>query len=437
MHGFIELAKEEWDLVDTPVFQRLRGIRQLALASLVYPGATHTRFEHSLGVAHVAGRMARKLGLDRDAQKLVRHAALLHDVGHGPFSHISEEVLEVLNAGTPSGSSLPIHEVIGHRIIRSDEQIGRHVSPTYAEKILGVLTGSAETTVLTQIITGPADADKQDYLLRDSAACGVEYGAYDIDRLHNTLCAINDDYDTYMAFTRGGIEALEQFVLAKYYMNSQVYSHRIRRITDAMILRALQLGTEVDQIPFLRDAFLYSNDDEYLQHYLSCDDLRIVSEARSSSWSGTWFARLFARLSERRLLKEVFTIRVNDLSPDSLRAWVEGVTSAAKKRIEEKVADILGCQAECVILHEYAVGWSPRSSESEIRIYDGNSDSAFSESSPIFNTIEEALQQRWLAVYAPRDSDDSATARRLAASRHDCIKSEIETEIRRHAGGGP
>ena len=437
MHGFIELAKEEWDLVDTPVFQRLRGIRQLALASLVYPGATHTRFEHSLGVAHVAGRMARQLELDPDSQKLVRHAALLHDVGHGPFSHISEEVLEVLNTGTPSGSSLPIHEVIGHRIIRSDEQIGRHVSPTYAEKILGVLTGSAETTVLTQIITGPADADKQDYLLRDSAACGVEYGAYDIDRLHNTLCAIKDDYDTYMAFTHGGIEALEQFVLAKYYMNSQVYSHRVRRITDAMILRALQLGTEVDQLAFLRDAFLYSNDDDYLRHYLSCDDLRIVSEARSSSWSGTWFARLFAMLSERRLLKEVFTIRVNDLSPDSLRAWVEGVKPEAKKRIEEKVADILGCEAECVILHEYSVGWSPRSSESDIQIHDGNTGRPFSESSTIFNTVEGALQQRWLAVYAPRDSDDSAAARRLTASRHDRIKSEIETEIRRHAGGGP
>ena len=437
MHGFIALDQEEWDLVDTPVFQRLRGIRQLALASLVYPGAIHTRFEHSLGVAHVAGRMARQLKLNPDSQKLVRHAALLHDVGHGPFSHISEEVLEVLNAGTPSGSSLPIHEVIGHRIIRSDEQIGRHVSPTYAEKILGVLTGSAETTVLTQIITGPADADKQDYLLRDSAACGVEYGAYDIDRLHNTLYAIKDDYDTYLAFTRGGIEALEQFVLAKYYMNSQVYSHRVRRITDAMILRALQLGTEVDEISFLRDAFLYSDDDAYLQHYLSCDDLRIVSEARSPSWTGTWFAKLFARLSERRLLKEVFAIRVNDLSRDSLRAWVEGVKPEDKKRIEGRVAEILGCNAEYVILHEYSVGWSLRSSESEIQIYDGNSGNAFSESSPIFNTIEEALQQRWLAVYAPRDSDDSASGRRLAASRHDCIKSEIETEIRRHAGGAP
>lgn len=437
MHGFIALEQKEWDLVDTPVFQRLRGIRQLALASLVYPGATHTRFEHSLGVTHVAGRMAKQLDLDPESQELVRHAALLHDVGHGPFSHISEEVLEVLNADTPSGSTMPIHEVIGHRIIRSDEQIGRHVSPAYAEKILGVLTGSAETTVLTQIITGPADADKQDYLLRDSAACGVEYGAYDIDRLHNTLCAINDDYDTYMAFTRGGIEALEQFVLAKYYMNSQVYSHRIRRITDAMILRALQLGTEVDQISFLRDAFLYAEDDAYLQYYLSCDDLRIVSEARSPSWSETWFARLFARLYERRLLKEVFTIRVNDLSPESLRAWVEGVKPEAKKRIEEEVAAILGCEAECVILHEYAVGWSPRSSESDIQIHEGNGGSAFSESSTIFNTVEGALQERWLAVYAPRDSDESAAARRLAASRHDRIKAEIETEIRRHAGGGP
>ncbi|MCY3958758.1 MAG: HD domain-containing protein [Chloroflexi bacterium] len=437
MHGFIELAKEEWDLVDTPVFQRLRGIRQLALASLVYPGATHTRFEHSLGVTHVAGRMARQLDLEPDSQKLVRHAALLHDLGHGPFSHISEEALEILNTDASSGSSLPIHEAIGHRIISSDEQIGRHVSPKYAEEILEVLTGSAETTVMTQIITGPADADKQDYLLRDSAACGVEYGTYDIDRLHNTLCSIEDKFDTYIAFTYGGVEALEQFVLAKYYMNSQVYSHRVRRITDAMILRALQLGTEVDQIGFLRDAFLYSDDDAYLQNYLSCDDLRIVSEARGPNWTGTWFAKIFAKLSERRLLKEVFTTRVNDLSSDSLRALVEGVKPEAKKGIEDRVADILGCEAEYVILHEYSIGWSPKSSESEIQIYDGNRGRPFSESSTIFSTVEEALQERWLTVYAPRDSDESTAGRKLAASRHDRIKSEIETEIRRHAGGGP
>src|SRR5262245_23041311 len=94
IHNFMPFEGKEVDLIDAPVLQRLRGIRQLALASLVYPGALHTRFDHTLGVAHVAGQMAEALELDPEERRLVRFAALLHDIGHGPFSHVSESALE-------------------------------------------------------------------------------------------------------------------------------------------------------------------------------------------------------------------------------------------------------------------------------------------------------------------------------------------------------
>lgn len=120
VHNFVRLTDEEVNVVNTPVFQRLRGIKQLALANLVYPGALHTRFDHSIGVCHVAGMMAEELNLRDEDRKLVRLAALLHDLGHGPFSHVSEDALErfanreTLSAGEKKEK---IHELITGQLI--------------------------------------------------------------------------------------------------------------------------------------------------------------------------------------------------------------------------------------------------------------------------------------------------------------------------------
>ena len=177
---------------------------------------------------HVAGRMAQRLELSSDDQRLVKRAALLHDVGHGPFSHVSEEALEIINAAENNHlpHDQPIHEFITHRIIETDDQINHYIADAIIEKIVSVLSERGPTSILADIITSPIDADKQDYLLRDSLSCGVEYGHYDIDRLIGTMQPLEDRYDKYIAFSSGGIHSLEQFVLAKYYMNSQVYRHR-------------------------------------------------------------------------------------------------------------------------------------------------------------------------------------------------------------------
>ena len=439
MHGFIELRDEEWDLVDTPVFQRLRGIRQLALASLVYPGATHTRFEHSLGVTHVAGRMAERLDLDPDDRKLIRHAALLHDVGHGPFSHISEQALDLLAVSDSefSTESQPVHETISWKIIETDPSINYLLSQSSVEDLIAVLSGCSKSTILTQIISGAADADKQDYLLRDSLACGVKYGSYDIERLHNTMISLDDEHDKdkYIAFNQGGVQALEQFVLAKYYMNTQVYRHKVRRISDAMILRAVLLGSMIDRVQFLRDVFVYQDDIEYLNNYKLCDDIRVIAEARDPCRSNTWFARLFNMLLERRLLKEVFAARVGDLPVSVRQVLLEGLQPEVKKRIEESIATLLRCDPELVILDEYSMGWAPSTSESEIQISDGGRIQAFLERSSIFSNVKEALQERWLAVYAPRESVESAAQRRQATQLSEDIGCVIAEQIVTGEGG--
>ena len=173
IYGFIHPSPTELKIINTEILQRLRRIKQLGMAYLAYPGANHTRFDHSLGVLHVASKMAAHL-LPEEQRRLVGMAALLHDVGHGPFSHISEDLLEKYSE--IPGSKDKIHEVITADIIRSDPQLSTILSEDDRKAILSLLKGDhAPLSIMSEIISGPIDADKMDYLLRDSYFCGVKY----------------------------------------------------------------------------------------------------------------------------------------------------------------------------------------------------------------------------------------------------------------------
>ena len=198
IHGFIYRSETEQKIIDTKIFQRLRGIRQLAMANLGYPGALHTRFEHSIGTMHIASRMAKQFLLDQDRERLVRLAALLHDIGHGPFSHISEYALSNYYDKSKMGeiATEKIHEKITQQIIQEDEALSHLISDSDREKIVKLLAGKG-ISLERQIVSGPLDADKQDYLLRDSYFCGVKYGVYDIERLINTLQVYSEKHDEF------------------------------------------------------------------------------------------------------------------------------------------------------------------------------------------------------------------------------------------------
>lgn len=181
IHGFVELAGDEIDIVETPVFQRLRGIRQLAFANLVYPGALHTRFGHTLGVFHVTSLLCDVFDFSSDDRKLVRLAALLHDLGHGPFSHVSEDALDIfadrekLKERLAGGDTAKIHELVTQDILRCDPDLSRHIAPAAIDRIQQLLAAGYGEPVLRDVVSGPLDSDKQDYLLRDSYFCGVKY----------------------------------------------------------------------------------------------------------------------------------------------------------------------------------------------------------------------------------------------------------------------
>ncbi len=241
IHGFIRFSNNERKIIDSPCFLRLRGIRQLALTNYVYPGATHTRFEHSLGVMELATRFFDELikndeliqntlqgaALSSDeARCLLRGAALLHDVGHLPFSHGGEEML-------PSGKK---HEDVSIAIISSMESMLDDLLFCGATKAIIQLIDNKPILpallFLKNILSGSIDADRMDYLLRDSHHCGVEYGKFDYVRLLETLRIDRSGGGTALSLDHGGIHSIEALLLARYYMFTQVYYHRTRRIYD-------------------------------------------------------------------------------------------------------------------------------------------------------------------------------------------------------------
>ena len=300
-------------MISQPAFQRLRRIRQLAWTDYVYPGAMHTRFEHSLGVMHVATLLYdaicdksaeilksdlayNKDGLGRDRQ-LVRFAALLHDVGHSPFSHGSEDLFP-----SHDGKSYK-HEDYSVAIIRSElrSAIEEHsLNANYglhAEDIAALVEGSAKAKqpiFWRDLIDGQMDADRMDYLLRDSYHTGVEYGRFDLKRTLTTIRAIRsrEGHPPQLGVSQGGWHAAEGLVIARYFMFTQVYFHKTRVAYDVHLRGALKELLPNGQFPLPTGAGLKS--------YLRWDDWRVLGLLASGK-GGVDGARLMSRNHYRRV----------------------------------------------------------------------------------------------------------------------------------------
>ena len=349
VHGFVRLQGRELEIVDTPIFQRLRRIKQLALAHLVYPGAVHTRLEHTFGVVHVAGQMAERLGVHAEATRIIRLAALLHDIGHGPFSHPSEDVLAKLaseEGRQQKGETDKIHEVITRSIIRTDPDLRALISERDREDIIKLLDVGWGQQLYKDIVSGPLDADKQDYLLRDSHHCGVRYGVYDISRLHDVLCSVSDMSEESLAVDADGVNTLEQFVLAGTYLTTQVITHKGRRITDSMLVRGSRSALPSITLTSSGSSTPSSLERPSLKRYARWNDERLVCRLLEPEHGRSWAGRFMRRLADRQLLKIVFRRPVTDF-PD-LIADVDRVTSIASS-IEQEVSAVLGAPAEEVI----------------------------------------------------------------------------------------
>lgn len=295
------------------------------MASYVYPGAHHNRFEHSIGVMYLADRFCEHLSkeypdlLNKNDLKEIRMAGLLHDIGHGPFSHISERVLKDYSKKSDIET---IHEDISVNIINNNKAIMNCLSKGEREIITDLLKGSELPSFKKEIISGNLDADKVDYLLRDSYYAGVKYGHFDEHKFIESLKIIEDGDSTYLAMDENGIFNLEQFILAKYHMTQQVYYHRIRKITDEMIVRTIKEAINED-IPEISIAFKYDGSEENIEAYLKLHDNNIFEIIKSKSKG---IAKILAtKLQKRELYSEIYRKRVLDIKDPLLRNKVDRI----------------------------------------------------------------------------------------------------------------
>jgi uncharacterized protein len=439
IHGLISLEPMEWAVVDTPAFQRLRGVQQLALTNLVYPGARHSRFEHCVGASHVAGRLAQhvkeKSGSDLDIAR-IRLAALVHDIGHGPFSHVSEEVFEKLSGETH------VHEKISAAILRHDEAVRTAMGKANANWIAELLTGTGHgerRSVARDIVAGPADIDKLDYLLRDSHYCGVNYGSYDLAKLIESSRALDDATtgDTYLAFHEDGIYALEEMLLARFHMHRQVYGHKTRVGVDRMLVRSMLLGVSEGRLP--KDVFCppVDLDHGFVQNYLGFDDATVTKTlcvAPESSASG----KVMRALVERRLCKRLLRIDLEQARarfPGRLSGFVlnpeyDGLQTAVAEA-EEHIASVAGVDPCWAILHwdnpssQLALRFSIRPGAKEIYLVDDQGgDSMFYDRSEIFTRDEQAATPS-VMLYL-RTKEDKPLTQKAMRQVHRTTLSELE-----------
>jgi HD superfamily phosphohydrolase len=279
VHGFVRADELEAALVNSAPVQRLRCIHQLGLTHLVFPGAEHSRFSHVLGAMELAGRVYDALAAKSNGllpvdpscreRRLVRAAALLHDIGHAPFSHSAEDQFE-------GGID---HEEMTRRLLALPEiaeAFERHGDGLQPGQIADLLAGRGDEIgrLLSKIISGELDADKMDYLLRDSLFCGVRYGSYDLERLLDTIVPLHDpagdgDGSWGIGVEAGGVHALEALVLARYYMFTQVYFNGIGKALELHL--SAWLRERGERWPSDPEAFLAHDDVSVLTAMRACD----------------------------------------------------------------------------------------------------------------------------------------------------------------------
>jgi len=291
IHDFIRLTNTERKIIDTPVFQRLRRIKQLSGAHLTYPGAQHTRFEHSLGVMHIASMAGTSLeskGITtKDDVSNLRLAALLHDIGHGPFSHLFEEVLQRKNKKT--------HEQIGKQIILNTE-IGDIISENGFDKklIQNLAMGEGKLQFMNEIVSGALSADMMDYLLRDGYFTGAEHAKIDHSRITYSL----DVYKKKLALDHSALVNFETMMISRFQMFKAVYFHKTVRAGEVMLLESMTLADdELGLTSLTLDDYVKQTDESIMALLLSIPET--TQELRS--------AKKIARdYQDRKLFKCVF-----------------------------------------------------------------------------------------------------------------------------------
>ncbi|WP_416840730.1 HD domain-containing protein [Haloferax sp. DFSO52] len=391
VHDHIEVEGAAEALLDTPEMQRLRRIKQLGTVQLVYPSANHTRFEHSLGVYHLASRALSHLGIEGDAASHIEAAALLHDVGHGPYSHNIEDVThrhtgkyhddvnELVTSGT-IGETLEAHGL----------------DP---DRVAALIAGNGQ---YGQLVSGELDVDRMDYLVRDAHHTGVPYGTIDNERLIRELAFVDGE----LVLAEGNVQTAESLLLARALMNPTVYQHHVARISKAMLRRASEgLLAEPDI-----DAHELRRMDDY--------DLLVALRLTPST------SEFAERLATRNLYKRAVWAEIPDVPDSVIDADHETIAD-----FEREIADVADVSRESVILD---VPPRPSMTESSSRVMVNGEIRQLERESPLVQALRTAQEQQWrLGVYAP-DGETDRVGRAAADTLGLDIDGALVSAVRRN-----
>ena len=305
VHGYIYVHDPViWDLINTREMQRLRRIRQLGATYFAYPGGDHSRFSHSLGVYEVIRQMIQAFDRNNYAwphqyDRLAMISGLLHDVGHAPFSHALEKLMEMRHewwsVAIIRGSGTEVHQVL------------EGVYPGFSEDVAQVIQKTFANRLIVSLVSGQLDADRLDYLMRDSIATGVDYGTFDLARIIRVLEPLDDR----LVVRRSGLHTVEAYLLARYFMYWQVYFHSVSRAGEVLLTTVLERARQLifdGQDPPLTHPALHAflQGKPTLEQYLTLDDATLFNAF--SIWRGgqdAVLADLSARFLDRRLFKDV------------------------------------------------------------------------------------------------------------------------------------
>jgi HD superfamily phosphohydrolase len=354
LHGSISVGGIFLKLLSRHEMQRLHNVKQLGMANAVFPGANHTRLEHSLGVYHLAGRMGKAIGLNEDDTRHVCAAALLHDVSHLPYSHNLSELFEnrmgtdhmemargLIKGTIPTyperdedvlGGTGTISESLEDDGISADVVCDLIAEPRSTTKGLGTFMSSGEKQsffsskdYLHQMIHGPVDADQMDYLLRDAHYTGVAHGSIDIERLLTQMKVHNNT----IVLERGGVTAAEGLMVSRALMYTSVYFNKTVRIAEMMLSKAVEL----------------SDVDFSTLHLMDDADLRCGLMAQRGRPS-----EIMRSLIHRKLYKKAFSAYSTDIDEEQLKKIVKYSKYEEKKKLEDEIAELAGIDYSNVIV---------------------------------------------------------------------------------------
>ena len=386
IHGNIKFTGLVLDLIEAPELQRLYNIKQLGFTHLVFPGAHHTRLEHSIGTYYMASQISENLDIESYDEQLINCAALLHDIGHGPFSHTLEfilrELLNVDHVDLTEKLILGQHSIINEndRYLIASNSVLKIIEKNGINKkeVIDIIKGNVcKKKFLSQILNASIDVDQLDYLVRDAYYTGVSYGLIDIERFLQTLVIFNDG----LAVRKKGIGVIENIIIARTLMYSSVYFHKTVRIAEMMLSKAIEMLTNIEPFELFK-----MTDDELLN--------KLYRE-------GKYQYEIATRIKFRNLFKQAYTSSKEELGQDNIEKirYLENRYNRRKK--EKELEEALGIPAGHIIIdipYQELFQAEPRIHKTDIDILDEDKIKSLDDLTPMANAIKTRAIPDWMVM---------------------------------------